>query len=438
MLTLHMLMALPYEPKTIAACKFLYMYVKSLPWYASISVAMMIGYGIYVKPGFFTYVTWGISTFFIPIIPMLCAAFLGFLISRISASFRKTNIIQTILMCAFVVLAFCSRFIIEAIFKNGKTQEVLENVADQIDSIVGWYIPAGWFSNAITQKSIISFLLLVACSLILFWLIFIPVGKSYRKINSALKSHAASRSFKMAAQKKNSLVQAIAFKEFKRFVGSTNYLVNCGMSEILATLFGIAVLIVGFDKIIAIVTNNAPIKTEMLHPAIPLIIYFFIGMLATTACSPSLEGKNYWIVQSLPIPKKTLYQGKMLFNLYLTIPFAVFGTLCLCISSHAPVISSVLYIVEIIALCFFSTCWGCVCGVKHIKLQWENELEVIKQGAAVTIYLLPNMFVCMGLVVLVVFLGTRFNSDLITVILTVIAAVLALLSYLKVMRLVKK
>ena len=36
-----MLMSLPFETKTVAACKFLYMYVKSLPWYLSISLAMM-------------------------------------------------------------------------------------------------------------------------------------------------------------------------------------------------------------------------------------------------------------------------------------------------------------------------------------------------------------------------------------------------------------
>ncbi|MBQ7679359.1 MAG: hypothetical protein IJT34_05875 [Butyrivibrio sp.] len=40
-----------------------------------------------------------------------------------------------------------------------------------------------------------------------------------------------------------------------------------------------------------------------------LLKFVFIGMMATTACSPSLEGKNYWILQSLPLEKKTIYQG---------------------------------------------------------------------------------------------------------------------------------
>ena len=38
-----MLMSLPFEVKTIVKAKFLYMYVKSILWYLSISIAMLIG-----------------------------------------------------------------------------------------------------------------------------------------------------------------------------------------------------------------------------------------------------------------------------------------------------------------------------------------------------------------------------------------------------------
>ncbi len=72
-----------------------------------------------------------------------------------------------------------------------------------------------------------------------------------------------------------------------------------------------------------------------------------------------------------------------------------------------------------------------------MRLDWENEIEVIKQGAAVSIYLLPNMFVTMGLVVLVVVLGMKMDGNLVTIILTLIVAGLACLSYRKVMKLAK-
>ena len=52
--------------------------------------------------------------------------------------------------------------------------------------------------------------------------------------------------------------------------------------------------------------------------------------------------------------------------------------------------------------------------------------------AAVTIYMLPNMFVVMGLTVLVVFLGLKMDNGLLALIMTIIAAVLAVLSYRRV------
>lgn len=53
-------------------------------------------------------------------------------------------------------------------------------------------------------------------------------------------------------------------------------------------------------------------------------------------------------------------------------------------------------------------------------------------------YLLPNMFVSMALIVLVVIPGMRRNHLPVTLILILISAVLAALSYLRVMKLAMK
>ncbi len=99
-----MLMSLPFETRTVAGCKFLYMYIKSLPWYLSISLAMLTGYGYFARPSAVVYPLWIILSFFLPLIPMLAAAFLGFLIARVNAGFKKRNIIQTVL--TFICISF--------------------------------------------------------------------------------------------------------------------------------------------------------------------------------------------------------------------------------------------------------------------------------------------------------------------------------------------
>ena len=433
-----MLMSLPLETKTVAACKFLYMYIKSLPWYISISVAMLGGYAYFAKPNILVYPIWIILSLLLPIIPMLLAAFIGFLIARISTGFKKTNIVQIVLTFIFVIICFSFRFIIEEIFRDDKVEQTLSGISSATSGAAKYYLPALWFSNSVIKLSALDILLLIAVSAVLFIIVFAIVGKSFRNINSALKSHHAAKSYRMKEQKKRSVSNAIAFKEFKRMTGSTTYIVNAGMGEILALIFSLVCFIFGFDMIIEKVFAGAPLTSKMMQPAIPFIIYFFIGMMPTTACSPSLEGKNYWILQSMPIEKKTIYKGKMLFNLYLTVPFMAVSTILLSLAVKAPFINTVLNFVLGILLCCFSTAWGCVCGVKHIKLEWENEVEVIKQGSAVAIYMLPNMFIVMGLCVLVVFLGTRFDHNLIAGAFILITALLSALSYRRVMKLAKK
>jgi len=430
-----MLMSLPFTPKTVAGVKFAYMYLKTLPWLMSVSLATLLGYGIYARPVLWVYPVWVVLAAVLPVIPMLAAAFLGYLIAKISAGFRKTNLVQTVLLFAVVLFCFGLRFILPEILGSGAGEAALEDLGAALTAATGVYLPAKWFAGAVTELRLKDTLLLLFTSALLFEAVFLPVGRSYRRINSALAAHAGVKAVKVEDGRRRSVVNAIAFKEMRRMLGSTAYMVNIGMGEVLSVLLGVTVLAVGMDKVIGIVTQGAPVTAEMLYPAIPLLVYFFIGMVPSTAVSPSLEGKNYWILQSMPVDKKQVYRGKMLFNLYLTVPCSLFATVCFCISAGVPFTNALLYCAESLALCAFSTAWGCVCGLRFMKLDWENETEVVKQGTAVAVYLFPNMLVTMGLVVLVVVLGRKTDGTLLSLLLLGAAGVLAGLSYLRSMKL---
>lgn len=427
-----MLMALPLKEKTIAACKFAYMYIKSLPWYASIALSMMVGYGYFAKPAFYIYPIWVMLALVLPLIPMLVATFLGFLFAKISSGFRKRNLVQTILIMLLVLFCFGLRFFIDNMIRNDAVESTLQDTYHMTAKTVKLYPPAKWFEKAILQTDLVSLALLLVISVCLFAIVFVIIGSSYRNINSALKSHAAARKYRMTGQKSKKVVWTIAFKELKRMTGSTTYLVNVGLGYVLIILLGVIALFVRFDEMIAVLTNGAPFDPKVVYPSIPFIIYFFVGMVSTTACSPSLEGKNYWIVQSLPIEKKTLYQGKMLFQLCLSVPSMAIGTLGICISARIGIVDTICYLLIGFSLCLFSATWGCVCGVKHMRLDWENEVEVIKQGAAVSVYLLVNMFLTMAVAALSIFIGMQMDHLLLNLIWMGVYALLSVLCYLRV------
>ncbi|SMC34344.1 ABC-2 type transport system permease protein [Oscillospiraceae bacterium] len=430
------LMSFPYKAGSVAKCKCIYLYVRCLHWYLGLSLAGMVVALAYGGIDILGAILWTIMSLFLPLIPMLAATVAGTVITGITSGFKNKTILRAAASMTFILLVFAGRFLLEGKLREEEPSmsEILASMSEYTDRIARYYPPVKWFSDG-TVGNIASCILLVIVSLVLFVSVFFVVGKRYRELNSALKSHSSSKDFVMKSSGKRSVLSAVVFKEYRRFMGSSTYLVNCGFGVVLSLVIGIAVMVVGFDGLISTITGDAPIPQGIVYPAIPFIVYFCTGMVSTTTCSPSLEGKSYWIVQSLPLDRKKLYQGKLIFNMILFAPVGTLVTMLMCIAAHTGLINTLICMLLSIALIFFSSSWGLVCGIRFMKLQWESEIEVIKQGTAVVVYMLPNMFVNMGLIVLMIFLGTKVSANILLGGVLIIVAALGLAAYKRAMRL---
>lgn len=129
---------------------------------------------------------------------MLAASFIGFGIARIGTSFKHWKAVQTVLTFGFVMLAFMSRFIVESVFRNDQVEDVITGAAEGTTNIGRYYLPVTWFDDAVTKGSIIGALLLVAVTAVLFELVFTIFARSYKKINSAMKTTATGHKVKNA------------------------------------------------------------------------------------------------------------------------------------------------------------------------------------------------------------------------------------------------
>ena len=84
-----MLMALPIGETDIAKSRFIFMYLKMAPWFMCISAGFLLGYALNVHPPFIVYLLWILLSALMPVIPMLAASFLGYLIAKIGSGFVK-------------------------------------------------------------------------------------------------------------------------------------------------------------------------------------------------------------------------------------------------------------------------------------------------------------------------------------------------------------
>ena len=112
----------------------------------------------------------------------------------------------------------------------------------------------------------------------------------------------------------------------------------------------------------------------------------------------------------MPVSEKTICKGKIGLNLLLNLlpgSLAVIGGF---IAMRANALEYLTGLLLIAAMCLFSSVYGMQCGLKYCRTDWKNEIEVVKQGRAVTVYLLPNMIGTMLLVVLMIFFCATIGS----------------------------
>lgn len=436
-----MLVSMPFSIKTIVSDRFLLMYIRDIPTVMLLSISALIGYSFAIQPTFWFCFSWIVLTPFIPLLPAVIATLFGFIIANIGSRVQHKKLIQTILTFIFVIPMFFLNYIINYLVRNSEIQDIVNKSAESLNTVSNVLPSVNWFAKAINDQNILCFGLLVIISLAVYIAVVYLISTNYRKINSILSSTGTHKKVKANDKdyKQRSLINTICFKEFKRITGSTVCATNIGMGAIMCLLFTIVLPFVNLQSIIASAyTDGAIFDIKPFFLIFPLLVYFFVGMVPATCSSMSLEGKSYWILKSMPIDNMTIYNGKMLFNIYLNMIPGILAIISGAYSFKASLLDSIVGIVMFIVMCLFSTTFGMRCGIKHMRLDWDNEVEVVKQGSATTTYLLPNMFTAMilmgGMSAAVFFI----DGKLIALGIIFIYSILTILAYLAVKRYAKK
>ena len=113
----------------------------------------------------------------------------------------------------------------------------------------------------------------------------------------------------------------------------------------------------------------------------PFIVGAIFTMLPTTAASVSLEGKNWWITQTLPLRTKDVFNAKVLLNLILICPFYVVSVVLQIIALKPDAIQLIGIIVIPVCVAVFNVIFGLTLNLKFPKFNWENEVVIVKQSS---------------------------------------------------------
>lgn len=314
-----------------------------------------------------------ISLFLIPLLPLVIFSFASLLIARFSANFRYGKALNIILMFTFFlgIMYF-------SMSMNFSGDSPLTGQMDFFTGISKYVITGKWFKLAVDELNVLALLGLIGVSVALLVGFVFLIEKMVVKTNQMSMSTRVRTSKKTVISKRRNIIVNIIDKEVKKFFNVTIYVFNSGFGPIMMAIGGVAILIFKEDLLAYIdVFSGIGLGFEAI---ILLMLGFLISTVFTSAISLSLEGKNFWILKSLPIKAETVMFGKMLFNIILTLPLALFALFMSGLALSFEFVNMLVMVLYLVSLCFLSSGLGSIVNLHFPKFNYVNETEVVKQS----------------------------------------------------------
>ena len=373
------LLSMPIPVKIIMGSRLMSVYLMGLMYAAVIFVPAMIVYWIVAPVTVSAVVCSIIALLMISIFVMVLSCALGWLVAKISLKLKNKSIITVIvsLVLFAVYYFFCFR-------ASYMLQAMLANLGEVGAGIMSAAYPLYMFGRA-ASGSWVDTLIVSAVVLALFALTWVLLSRSFLKIATSSSSSTKVR-YRSHPLRAASPDKALLGKEFRRFLSSPNYMLNCGLGIILLPALGIVLLV----KRAALLTA-LPLMSEDVTGFFAVLLVAcmcaVIAMIDIAAPSVSLEGKTLWQLQSLPVDPWQPLLAKLRIQWILTlIPTLVCGILAI-FAFPFTVPERILILLLPLAYGIFSGMAGLSLGLKLPNLTWTNETAPIKQSASVTIAL---------------------------------------------------
>lgn len=172
--------------------------------------------------------------------------------------------------------------------------------------------------------------------------------------------------------------------------------------------------------------NTGYLLVAILFAALTILTY-------PAAFSISLEGKQLWILRSMPIPAHTILSAKVLFNILLISPITLTCGLILQIVLKLSIMNFIaLMLIPVLANVLISYS-GVLINLCFPKLEFESEAAVIKQSMSSLIMMLGGMVLITILLVITIGLASYLSAIYLIIIiigiLAIAVGIVAVLTY---------
>lgn len=419
-------MSLPVKSSDVVLSRITMVYLENLLISIIVVLPAVVIFGLTMNVGILSNLIFLLSLLFMPVIPMIISLGIGVLITAVSSRSKHKNILSLILSTLAVLLIVAA----STQAQNMDSSEilniglVLSNTANRV------YPPAAFISKAVQNQNWLYFLVFAGLSVLIGVIFVVVVAHFYQIMNTTAFSHSATK-YTGKPLKISSPVKAMYKREFERYFSCTIYALNSTIGMVL--LFVVSVLLLFISPEMLEEQSGFSGLSQMLRQILPMVIAVFITMTSTTAASLSLEGKNRWLMCSIPVRTIDIFNSKIAVNLTVIFPFALASILLLGIRTEASPIQAILLCIVPLAYACFISVLGMFMNVKFPKYDWTSEYYAVKGGA---ISVLATMGIGMLSSIVPLFVCVAFTgiSGIVMVVISVLLSIITLILYGKLRR----
>lgn len=385
------IVALPVTKSAVLISRFVTMYVTNLLFSLIVMIPGLTVHILFAKPGFSFYLISLAATLFAPLFPLTVSSVLGALIKGISSRMKRKSLVETFLTIVLVVVIMLGSFRMGGSLSNPETLdlEVLKAMIGTITAALGKiFPPALWYHRAL-QGSILPLFLLLGIPALVFVLFVWTLSKRFLEICTGLNATYAKHNYRLEQLKADHVLLALFKKEMKLYFSSSLYVTNSGIGYILAVLLSGSLAVFGVDSLAELM--ELPMYLPFIRKLLPFLVSLPLCMMSATACTISMEGKNFWQLQVLPVKVKDIYLAKLLWNLAVAAPFYTASAILAVIGAKPDFADTLHYFLLPLVLLIFCIVFGLAANLKFPNFTWDNEVQVVKQSASVLVSMLGGM-----------------------------------------------
>lgn len=303
------------------------------------------------------------------VLALSCA--LGWVVARLTAKLKRKSFFTVLLSLVFLAVYYLFYF---------KINEILQGIllhAEEVGSVMAKIFPFYWLGRACAGSgvSLFCFAALVGA---LLAIVLVVISRSLLRLATASPA-AARKAYRRTAMKTASPDAALLRRELRRLTSSATYMMNCALGTLFLPVVGVIFLVK--SELLKELAVLLPDGYGALIAA--AVVCLLTSMNTLSAASVSLEGKQLWLAQSLPVQPWQVLRAKLKLHLLLTQPPAVICAVCISVALGLDVLPFALTVAASLLFVLLSAAFGLWLNLKMPNLTWTNETVPVKQSASV-------------------------------------------------------